>query len=303
MDLTTLFKAWVKSIKVTNKNLGVPAPDGKTTLLKTSPKDVHLSKAREIVKHIKALQIFLQDNKAAYLNVINYLSTNKTISEWDREKVDDRAEKIISECTNLINEYKKEIRSMAKTKQKEEHYQSVVESLENYLKNVSKIYTEAKAVRVKRVIDAHKLSKLETKPASKKTDLEGIAEKNKSTLPSPSPPISYDEELSAEDMQMFEQENEHLLKELNSISDEVKQMEGKVVHIAELQELFTEKVLQQEQDIERISDTVVGSTENMKHANEQIRQAMQRNAGLRVWMLFFLLVLSFSLLFLDWYND
>jgi len=80
-------------------------------------------------------------------------------------------------------------------------------------------------------------------------------------------------------------------------------MESKVVHIAELQELFTEKVLQQEKDIERISETVVGSTENMKSANEQIRQAMQRNAGLRVWMLFFLLVMSFSLLFLDWYND
>lgn len=80
-------------------------------------------------------------------------------------------------------------------------------------------------------------------------------------------------------------------------------MESKVVHIAELQELFTEKVLQQDKDIERISETVVGSTENMKSANEQIRQAMQRNAGLRVWMLFFLLVMSFSLLFLDWYND
>lgn len=80
-------------------------------------------------------------------------------------------------------------------------------------------------------------------------------------------------------------------------------MESKVVHIAELQEIFTEKVLQQDKDIERISETVVGSTENMKSANEQIRQAMQRNAGLRVWMLFFLLVMSFSLLFLDWYND
>lgn len=80
-------------------------------------------------------------------------------------------------------------------------------------------------------------------------------------------------------------------------------MESKVVHIAELQELFTEKVLQQEKDIERIADTVVGSTENIKDANEQIRQAIQRNAGLRVWVLFFLLVMSFSLLFLDWYND
>lgn len=80
-------------------------------------------------------------------------------------------------------------------------------------------------------------------------------------------------------------------------------MESKVVHIAELQQLFTEKVLQQEKDIERIAETVVGSTENIKDANKQIKQAIQRNAGLRVWILFFLLVMSFSLLFLDWYND
>lgn len=62
-------------------------------------------------------------------------------------------------------------------------------------------------------------------------------------------------------------------------------------------------MLQQEQDIDRISNTVVGSTENVKDANEQIKQAIQRNAGLRVYVLFFLLVMSFTLLFLDWYND
>jgi len=59
----------------------------------------------------------------------------------------------------------------------------------------------------------------------------------------------------------------------------------------------------QKGDIDRISNTVVGATENVREANEQLRQAIQRNAGLRVYVLFFLLVMSFSLLFLDWYND
>lgn len=83
----------------------------------------------------------------------------------------------------------------------------------------------------------------------------------------------------------------------------MRQIERKVVKIAELQDVFTEKVLQQEQDVERISSMVVGATENVRDANTQIRQAIQRNAGLRVYILFFLLVMSFSLLFLDWYND
>ena len=37
--------------------------------------------------------------------------------------------------------------------------------------------------------------------------------------------------------------------------------------------------------------------------NEELRKAIQRNASIRVYILFFLLVMSFSLLFLDWYNE
>jgi syntaxin 18 len=75
------------------------------------------------------------------------------------------------------------------------------------------------------------------------------------------------------------------------------------VKIAELQEVFTEKVLEQDKDIERIFGTVVGTTENLRDANTQIRQAIQSNASLRFYVLFFLLVMSLTLLFLDWYND
>lgn len=67
--------------------------------------------------------------------------------------------------------------------------------------------------------------------------------------------------------------------------------------------LFYFQVTLQQSDIDRIANTVVGVTENVKDANDQIREAIQRNAGLRVYILFFLLVMSFSLLFLHWYND
>ncbi|XP_063906633.1 syntaxin-18 [Zophobas morio] len=294
MDITILFKACVKTVRTTNKALGVK--EAKPTLLKVNPKDANLATAKEVVKQITYLQSFLLEHKAAYLNVLNYLSTNKTMTEVDREQIDSTAEKIVNACTALIGEYKKEIAKVAKSRQREEHYSGVIESLERYLKSVSKIYTETKAVRVKRVLETHKVAKLETIGKH-----EGEIKK---PLPSPTtPPVNIEDELSVEEMQMFESENEMLFNELNATSEEVKQMESKVVHIAELQELFTEKVLQQEQDIERIANSVVGATSNMKDANEQIRQAIQRNAGLRVWVLFFLLVMSFSLLFLDWYND
>ncbi|XP_043657045.1 syntaxin-18 [Drosophila teissieri] len=112
-----------------------------------------------------------------------------------------------------------------------------------------------------------------------------------------------DDPLSAEDVQLFEAENVHIYNFLQGVSEEVEQIGKNVVDIAQLQDIFTEKVAMQQHNIDRIVSAVVGTTENVKDANEQIRQATQRNAGLRVWSLFFLLVMSFSLLFLDWYYD
>ncbi|EDV53834.1 syntaxin-18 [Drosophila erecta] len=138
---------------------------------------------------------------------------------------------------------------------------------------------------------------------------------NRSTLNDSSAKVALDEELqkqqeaddddplSAEDVQLFEAENVHIYNFLQGVSEEVEQIEKNVVDIAQLQDIFTEKVAMQQHNIDRIVSAVVGTTENVKDANEQIRQATQRNAGLRVWSLFFLLVMSFSLLFLDWYYD
>lgn len=302
MEITALFKACVKTLHTTQKNMG--GKEHKYSISKTR-RDVHLEKAKIISKKITDFRSFLQENKAAYLNVLNYLSVNKAVTKIDHQQIDHWAEHNISQCKNLINEYKKEIYTLVNNKQKKEHYQNVIETLDIYLKNVSKVYTEAKAILVKRVIETHKLSKLETKSkitlSSNNDNMSKLKIQPDTTVVST--PKNYESELTAEDMQIFESENEMLYNELNSLSDEVKQMENKVVHIAELQELFTEKVLQQDQDVDRIATTVIGSTEDMKDANEQIRQAIQRNAGLRVWVLFFLLVLSFSLLFLDWYNE
>lgn len=322
MDITILFKACVKTVRTTNKSLGLNNNNNntKSDLLKdVSKKDVHLIRAREVVRQISGFKKILEENKAAYLNVLNYLSTNRTMSEVDRENIDNAAEKIINSCSVAISELKKDIFNERNSKQKREHYEVVIESLEKYLKSVSKSYTEIKARRVKRVIDTHKISKLETNKVATPV-LNANVEVNKSTSdlenrtdnspnnkfgkpPSTPPAEDLDSQLSAEELQMFQSENELLYNELNSLSDEVRQIESKVVHIAELQELFTEKVLQQDRDIERIATSVVSATDNMRDANEQIRQAIQRNAGLRVWILFFLLVMSFSLLFLDWYND
>lgn len=307
MDITIIFKACVKTVRTRNKAFG--DKDKKTDILKRN-KDANLTKARETIKQISTLRDFLNENRKAYISVISHFSNATNISDYDRENIDQSASKYIEVCTLLLQELRNDCSKKIQTKQVAEHYANVIISVENYLKIVGKSYAELKALRVKRALDNRKISKLELDATPKKQKIHNLQVDDQSDFNKPTPiipdkslPINPEDQLSSEEMQMFESENEQLYNDLNSVSEEVQQIESKVVHITELQEAFTEKVLQQEKDIERIATTVVGATENVRDANDQIRQAIQRNAGLRVWILFFLLVMSLSLLFLDWYND
>ncbi|KPJ04488.1 Syntaxin-18 [Papilio xuthus] len=327
MDITPLFKACIKTVKTRNKTFGIQSPsnDDKQRLHRTKPKSEFSLTAQDITCQITRLRDFLLEHRSRYLSFFNN-ETGDEMSEAERDQIDTGAQRIINTCSHLLKEFRNDNRKVAVSPQMRDFMDAVIDLIDTYLKAVCKIHSELKALRVKRALDIRKLSRLEpptTKSSvrnrfnPKKTEEnnedkvfnsteldENDLVKTKMDLSESEMAVMSDEgELDSEELQMFESENVQLLNELNSMTEEVKQIESKVLHIAELQEIFTEKVLQQEQDIDRISNTVVGATENVKDANEQIKQAIQRNAGLRVYILFFLLVMSFTLLFLDWYNE
>ncbi|KAG7300068.1 hypothetical protein JYU34_015602 [Plutella xylostella] len=334
MDITPLFKACIKAVKTRNKAFGIqsPASEDKQRILRPKPKTGFLASAKEITSQITRLRDFLLQHKEGYLSFFDSGLGNE-MTEAERDQIDTGAQRIINTCSHLLKEFRNDNRKVAVSHQTREYMDGVIDLIDSYLKAVCKIHSELKAVRVKRALEVRKLSKLElpktksnipnpfiTKETLESPLLEENGEeqpytgnnslqdqpdtvKNKLDFTENDVAVMSDAELSAEELQMFESENSQLLNDLNSMTEEVKQIESKVLHIAELQEIFTEKILQQEQDIDRIANTVVGATENVKDANDQIKQAIQRNAGMRVYILFFLLVMSFTLLFLDWYNE
>ena len=199
--------------------------------------------------------------------------------------------------------------------------------IEVYLKSVCNIYTEQKAIRVKRACEKQRLSRLAACFSSthsfhfgpsfgRRTRIEAddgppLTTMSHRTNGRVNPDLYSEVDRSAvqepvtftpEEIQMYDKENNQLYDEMNAISDEVKTIGGKVVEIARLQEIFTEKVLEQEQDLNRLSSTVIASTENIKEGNDELREAMKKSAGFRVWVLFFIITLAFTVLFLDWYN-
>ncbi|GBP21882.1 Syntaxin-18 [Eumeta japonica] len=293
MDITPLFKACIKTVRTRNKAFGIqsPANDDKQRILKSKSKSGFMSTAKDITLQITKLRDFLLQHREAYLSFFNNV-TGDEMSETDRDQIDTGAQRIINTCQHLLKEFRNDNRKITVTTQTREFMDNVIDLIDAYLKAVCKIHSELKALRVKRALDIRKLSRLEI--VQKRPSITSLVETVKENLPEQNDQteqrkldlsenetaVIADEGLSAEELQMFESENLQLLNELNSMTEEVRVIESKVLHIAELQEIFTEKVLQQEQDIDRIANTVVGATENVKDANEQIKQAIQRNAGL-----------------------
>ncbi|XP_066278113.1 syntaxin-18-like [Branchiostoma lanceolatum] len=331
VDRTNLFQATIKTVKTRNKILNIGSEEAKTTAsIHPRPRGEFVARAKDVVQNISKLRDFLLKHRKDYIDATGYLTSEVSkMTDNERDQIDNDAQTFMRTCSEAIRILKTEVLKQPMPQQVRSHREAVFELMESYLKAVCKLYSEQRAIRVKRVVDRKRISRLEPEGRRTGTDMtelrqrhkrarpeqngeEGDKERDKSkvmknTPASGDPLMEYleedeDDELSPEEIQMFEQENERLYNEMNSLVDEVRQIEGKVVEISRLQEIFADKVLQQEVEIDRIADTVVQSTENIKEGNEEVREAMKKDAGFRVWILFFLVMCSFSLLFLEWYS-
>ncbi|CDQ82749.1 unnamed protein product [Oncorhynchus mykiss] len=297
---------------------------------KSRPNNGFSLKAKEVISNITKLKDFLLQHRKDYVN-----AGRKFVGRTEKARTNKEAYKPDSVTTALsggMGQNSPNLLWEASEKrvistQIKEHRGAVLDLIEMYLKGVCKLYSEQRAIRVKRVVDKKRLSRLEPEHhhsrtvvekspqveqhSEEKTSKEESSSGERSVMEVPENTVSLweegqgrvDDELSPEEMQMFEQENQRLVSEMSNLVDEVRQIEGKVVEISRLQEIFAEKVLMQETEIDSIHQLVVGATENVKEGNEDIREAIQNNAGFRVWILFFLVMCSFSLLFLDWYDS
>ncbi|KAG8644983.1 hypothetical protein MANES_10G019100v8 [Manihot esculenta] len=102
--------------------------------------------------------------------------------------------------------------------------------------------------------------------------------------------------------QLLDDETRALQVELSSLLDAVQQTETKMVEMSALNHLMSTHVLQQAQQIELLYEQAVEATKNVELGNKELSQAIQRNSSSRTFLLLFLFVLTFSILFLDWYS-
>uniref|UniRef100_A0A915CL07 Uncharacterized protein n=1 Tax=Ditylenchus dipsaci TaxID=166011 RepID=A0A915CL07_9BILA len=109
-------------------------------------------------------------------------------------------------------------------------------------------------------------------------------------------------DLSKVEQDQLMAENKGLYQRMSHSNTEIMRIESQLVEIQKLQNTFTEKLVEQERDIDSIHTQTVHTLDNLETANEFIRDSIRNTATRRVIALFCLIVLTFTLLFLDWYN-
>ncbi|KAH9766757.1 Syntaxin-81 [Citrus sinensis] len=102
--------------------------------------------------------------------------------------------------------------------------------------------------------------------------------------------------------QILDDETRALQVELTSLLDTVQQTETKMVEVSALNHLMSTHILHQARQIEHLYEQAVEATKNVELGNKELSQAIRRNTSSRTFLLLFLFVLTFSILFLDWYS-
>ncbi|XP_020573687.1 syntaxin-81 [Phalaenopsis equestris] len=176
------------------------------------------------------------------------------------------------------------------------HMHGVVLILSERLHSVTAKFDQLRAVRIREAINR-------AMPRQKKRTI--TTNKSPEVLTSDFPEL-VSHEFSTEPItvqnQLLDDETRALQVELTSLLDAVQETETKMIEMSALNHLMSTHVLQQAQQIELLYEQAVEATKNVESGNKELTQAIKRNSSSRTFLLLFFFVLTFSVIFLDWYS-
>ncbi|KAG0318951.1 hypothetical protein BGZ97_003049 [Linnemannia gamsii] len=112
----------------------------------------------------------------------------------------------------------------------------------------------------------------------------------------------FEQGLSAQERQMLELENENIVRKLETELNQVRQLETSMIELSTLHSTIQEHLEIQTLQTNRLHEEAQTAINHIDAGNEQLIKAGKRNNSTRKWILFFLILASFVLLFLDWYD-
>ncbi|KAL3538730.1 hypothetical protein ACH5RR_002096 [Cinchona calisaya] len=267
--------------------------------------------ALKTLESIEALEQFLTKHKKDYVDL------HRT-TEQERDSIEHEVTIFIKACKEQIDVLKNSIKDEEANSRgwlgikgdnlnadTIAHKHGVVLILSEKLHSVTSHFDKLRAIRFQDAIN-----RVTPRKKLRRTNPEEVKETTKSSNLGPretyNTQVRESEEAQPGPMRVQEQilddETRSLQAELSSLLDAVQETEKKMVEMSALNHLMSTHVLQQSQQIELLYEQAVEATKNVELGNKELSQAIQRNSGSRTFLLLFLIVLTFSILFLDWYN-
>lgn len=235
MDKTAVFRAYVKTIKTRNRAFGSPLQQQQQneTLLpgkrKPPRRDDFSRRAKDAVNDVAKLTDFLNRHRRDYADVQSF-DQHTTLTDADRDKIDAGAQHILKTCGQQVTALRHALPAGDGGGQVDDHRRQIVRYVEWRLKSVAKLFAEMRATRAQRCADYENVSKLSNlmlgavgHPSGKAA---AAAAKTPAAVDYEAADRQYgvhrqDDELSPEELQMFEAENIEMYNELNQLSNEV----------------------------------------------------------------------------------
>ncbi|ESW24759.1 hypothetical protein PHAVU_004G157700 [Phaseolus vulgaris] len=239
----------------------------------------------------------------------DYTDLHRT-TEKERDGIEHEVSTFIKTCQEQIDILKNSINQeeehskgwlgIAATKSNADtiaHKHGVVLILSERLHTVTAQFDQLRAVRfqdaINKAMPRRKLNRVTRKDSAETSKSDGME-------------LREPEELRAEPLrvqqQLLDDETRALQVELTTLLDTVQETETKMVEMSALNHLMSTHVLHQAQQIEHLYEQAVEATTNVELGNKELSQAIKRNSSSRTFLLLFLFVLTFSVLFLDWYS-
>ncbi|CAF4499116.1 unnamed protein product [Rotaria socialis] len=329
-DITKTFRAYVKAQQVTTDcSLGLNKRVKKTEKISTS----FLSKAKLILNDIIKLKRILLDSRTTYLSPFYLLSSiNKIMNDEQRHDFEQTIEEQIKQSRVDLEKLKLSIGQICFQGQRRSHFELVCAYLERDLVECTKIYSEQKCLRYKCESERKKIGRLDNddqrilfnlnKNNNRKKSNDPIDgtkltttttnEKNSTNITTTNQyfdqgnQIENNEEnqtlVNGSELRQLQLENNQLYHDVAQRSEEIRAISTQVVEIAQLQNEIFGHLCSQKDLIQEVNSAAVVTNDDLAAAIIHIRDAIRNMAQMRRWVIFFLLVMIFSLLFLDWYN-
>ncbi|KAG8070290.1 hypothetical protein GUJ93_ZPchr0006g44060 [Zizania palustris] len=274
-----------------------------------SPKLPFTNTAIKTLESIRELERFIVKHRKDYVDL------HRT-TEQERDNIEHEVGVFVKACKEQIDILKNRIHAEKSGSSKSwlgtrdesslmdliAHQHGVVLILSERLHSVTAQFDRFRTIRFQDAINRA----MPRKRIQKKQETKAV-EPSKSNLVLKSDVSKVNQEVSTAPLRVQEQlldnETRALQVELTNLLDAVQETETKMIEMSALNHLMSTHVLQQAQQIQYLYDQAVEATNNVERGNKELSQAIQRNSSSRTFLLLFFFVLTFSVLFLDWYSS